>query len=478
MRGSVFRQCWCRDPETGKKLHGKCPKLRQKSHGSWWVRFDAPRSRGERRRQPLAGPFRTQREAEEELATALARIGGGGSAPDRSLRVGPYLTAYAAGKVDVKPRTQEAIREAVDLYWKPALGHLRLVDLRDHHVSEAVRELMKINRPLADGEKPSETLRRLLAVRADDVRRELPAGEVRHKKSTKPLSPARIRRVFAVLHAALEAAVPGKISVNPCDGVTLPRVPRVRPLPWSADREAAFWAALKRSMAAAAGDRDLTTVEKQRAWADPQLRPCPVMVWLPAHTGRFLDFTEQAGERLFALFALVAYCGLRRDEVVGLGWADLDLDQGIASIRETGGGDGPKSESGTRAVPLPAPVATALRAWRKQQAADRLAWGSDWTDNGRVFTREDGTAVPGQWVSTRFATLAFRAGLPPVRFHDLRHGAASVCKAAGLDSKFISALLGHSRTSFTDSTYVLVFPEVAKAAAEAAAAVVPRADRI
>ena len=67
-----------------------------------------------------------------------------------------------------------------------------------------------------------------------------------------------------------------------------------------------------------------------------------------------------------------------------------------------------------------------------------------------------------------------RAELPPVRFHDLRHGAASLYKAAGVDTKPISAMLGHSRTSFTDATYVLVFPEVAKAAAEAAAAVVPR----
>jgi integrase len=82
--------------------------------------------------------------------------------------------------------------------------------------------------------------------------------------------------------------------------------------------------------------------------------------------------------------------------------------------------------------------------------------------------------VPGAWVSARFETLAFRFGLPPIRLHDLRHGAASLCKAAGLDTKFISALLGHSRTSFTDATYVLVFPEVARTAAEAAAAVVPR----
>ena len=110
------------------------------------------------------------------------------------------------------------------------------------------------------------------------------------------------------------------------------------------------------------------------------------------------------------------------------------------------------------------------------QAADRLAWGPDWPDTDLLFTRKDGTPVPGQWVSVRFEALAFRAGLAPVRFHDLRHGAASQCKAAGVDTKVISALLGHSRTDFTNRTYVLVFPEVARAAAEAAAAIVPRSD--
>jgi len=124
-------------------------------------------------------------------------------------------------------------------------------------------------------------------------------------------------------------------------------------------------------------------------------------------------------------------------------------------------------------VPLPERVVGALRAWRKVQLAERLSWGEAWTDTGRVFTREDGTPVPGQWISVRFETLAFRAGLPPVRFHDLRHGAASQYKAAGLDTKYISAMLGHARTSFTDDVYVTLFPDVARAAAEAAAAVIP-----
>jgi integrase len=131
-----------------------------------------------------------------------------------------------------------------------------------------------------------------------------------------------------------------------------------------------------------------------------------------------------------------------------------------------------------RAVPLPGPVVQALKAWRPPagRRPARLG-GGDWPDTDLVFTREDGSQIPGQWVSVRFETLAHRAGLPPVRFHDLRHGAASLAKAAGLDSKYIAALLGHARSSFTDDVYVTLFPEVAKEAAEAAAAIVPRATR-
>jgi integrase len=474
VRGSVYPRCFCRDPETNRPLGRKCPKLRAKGHAAgWFFRYDAPRGPDGKRRRPEVGPFPVQKAAEEELAATLARLGGGAQVPDRSLQTGAYLDAYIKGKLNLKPRTLASNREIIDLYWKPALGHLRLVDVRDHHVAEAIREMMKINRPLPDGDRPSEMLRRMLDARADDERRHLAPGERRRKKSTKPLSPARIARAFAVLRAAVNAAVPGKIMVSPCRGVELPRTVRVRPLAWTAQREAAFRAALDKRMRVASAERDPTTVQKQEMWATPGLRPCKVMVWLPVHTGRFLDFIQ--GERLFALFSLAAYCGLRRDELAGLTWAEMELDEGVAFVRETGSGDGPKSESGVRAVPLPPPVMQALKAWKAQQSADRLAWGPDWADTGLVFTREDGTPVPGQWISVRFEALAYRAGLPPVRFHDLRHGAASLCKAAGVDTKLISAMLGHSRTSFTDATYVLVFPEVAKAAADAAAAIVPRA---
>lgn len=93
------------------------------------------------------------------------------------------------------------------------------------------------------------------------------------------------------------------------------------------------------------------------------------MVRMPAHTGTFLDSID--GERLFALFCLVCHCGLRRDEVVGLSWAEVNLDQGVAYIRETGSGDDPKSESSIRAVPPP--VHRGRGPARLAQAAGRRA---------------------------------------------------------------------------------------------------------
>lgn len=479
MRGTVYRRCWCRNPDTKKPYTAgnPCPKLKKnRAHGKWYARYD---SATEERRQPILGPFEKKGDADEELAAAIAREGGGAGTRDRNLRVAAYLETYMAGKRSLKDSSRETDAEAFRLYWIPALGKMRLVDLRDSHVSDVVTEMERINRA-PGGEQSSEMLRRMLAARADDVRRELAQGESRHKKSTKPLSPARVARIFAPFRAAMNAAVKTKkIDVSPCLGVELPAADEVKPLAWTPAREAKFRGALARrtekaEAEAEAGRRVLTTVERQALWSAGDMRPCPVMVWMPAHTGQFLDYLDTLSERLAPLFAVAAYCGFRRDEILGLKWAAVDLEARVATVRETGSGSGPKSKKSVRDVPLPVQVVEALEAWKERQEFDRLVWGPDWPDTDLVFTREDGTPVPAQWTSTRFETLAFRAGIPPVRFHDLRHGTASMLKAAGVDTKIISAILGHSKTSFTDSVYVTLFPEIEQAASDAAAAVVPR----
>ena len=188
-----------------------------------------------------------------------------------------------------------------------------------------------------------------------------------------------------------------------------------------------------------------------------------------------------ASHRLAALFEVATSTGARRGEICGLRWTDVDLQARtitIATQRVMVGWqateDEPKSEMSKRVVALDEATAVALRAHRKQQLADRLAWQDAWTESGKVFVREDGEALHPAGVTLLFNRLAFGAGLPPIRFHDLRHGAATYALAAGVDVKVVQERLGHSTSALTRDVYTSVLPEVARAAAETVAAMIPR----
>jgi integrase len=189
-----------------------------------------------------------------------------------------------------------------------------------------------------------------------------------------------------------------------------------------------------------------------------------------------------ADDRLYALWHLIALRGLRKGEACGLPWPDVDLDAGHLVVATQLAQDGwavienaPKTDAGHRTVALDADTITVLRTWRARQAAERLEWGPAYADSGRVFTRENGEQLHPGWVSERFERLVRAAGLPPIRLRDLRHGAATLALAAGVDLKTVQEMLGHSQLSVTADTYTSVLPEVARAAAEAVAALVPRA---
>lgn len=128
-------------------------------------------------------------------------------------------------------------------------------------------------------------------------------------------------------------------------------------------------------------------------------------------------------------------------------------------------------------ISLDAGTVAALRAHRKQQMADRLAAGSSWVESDKVFCAEDGSPLDPNDVSDMFEDLTIEAGLPPIRLHDLRHGAASLMLAAGVDMKVVQETLGHSNIALTANTYTSTYPDLATAAAEATAAIVPRARR-
>jgi len=383
----------------------------------------------------------------------LARIGQGAHVDDRRTTFSQYLTrrlSWWESEAELKPSTLASYREAVELYFRPGLGHVRLTDLRDHHFRDLYAAMRLINRPGQD-DKRSDMLRRLLDARSERDGRRV---------SSRPLSEARIKRIHAVALSALSDAVPQTLPHNPAASVK-PGGKRggrkVRPLLWTEAR-----------------------VER---WKQTGEIPAPVMVWTATQCGAFLDSLEASedpprmAERLYAMFHVAAYFGLRRSELAGLAWADVDLATRRLHVRQAQTDDvldSTKSEDSDRQLVIDENTAAVLRTWRKAQLAERLAWDGAWTDSGRVFTREDGTPLRPAWVSVRFGTLAARAGLPPIRFHDLRHGAASMLLAAGVEPKVIAQMLGHATVAFTMDVYTEVAEELAEAAAAAIAAFIPR----
>ena len=185
-----------------------------------------------------------------------------------------------------------------------------------------------------------------------------------------------------------------------------------------------------------------------------------------------------SGHRLEALFLVTMTLGLRQSEVLGLTWGDVDLEGGTLSVRRSlqryGGEyhlDEVKTVRSRRTLTLPDQLIEVLRAHRDRQSFEARSkkWkGAAW---GLVFCREDGYPLSGGVVTHTFQDLLTEAGVPKVRFHDLRHGAATYLVAAGVPMRVVMAQLGHSQMAITSDLYAHVLPEVQREASERTAEV-------
>jgi integrase len=438
VKGSIFKRCGCVDA-AGKPLGATCPRLRGKNHGTWYFQAELVAGQDGARRRKRQGGFATQREAQAALIDLLDRVQKRTYVDAGMQSVGEYLDLWLVGKVGLRSSTRRSYEEHIRLYLKPGLGHHRLADLD----ATAIEDLYAGLRQLGDDNetKPSPTLARILECRTT------PATV---------LSAATIRRIHATLMSALNTAAKRRlIAFNPAAFVELESGRRPKAVVWT-DTRVDVWR---------------TTGERPK-----------VAVWTPTQTGAFLDHARD--DRLYPLFHLVVFRGLRRGEAVGLRWADVDLGGLTVTVTEqivqlgwqTERG-APKTDSGARNIALDADTAAVLRAHRDRQELERKMWGQGWVSTGLVFTREDGTELHPATVTARFHRLVRDADLPPVRLHDLRHGAATLALAGGTHLKVVSEMLGHSSIGITADTYTSVLPEVARAAAEAVARLVPRALR-
>jgi len=235
----------------------------------------------------------------------------------------------------------------------------------------------------------------------------------------KPVSPRTVEFARAVLRRAMRDAVVDRlIEINPVTGSKTPKKDR-KP--------------------------------KHTTWTGEQVQT-------------FLD--AMAGTRLALLWQLALATGMRRGEVMALTWQHADLDAGIVSVERSTTQIGrelvtttPKNHE-RRRVELDSRTVAALRAWRRQQAEERLAWGAGYEDTeGIVFTKENGSRPTPNSASKAFLRAQAGLGLPRISFHEMRHSHATILLRDGVPVHIVSRRLGHKDPSVTLNVYADVIPD-------------------
>jgi integrase len=244
------------------------------------------------------------------------------------------------------------------------------------------------------------------------------------EKVEEGLSATTVAAIHTMLHTALEKAVRlGLVSRNVCDLVSPPR-----------------------------------KVQKEIKPLSPQ---------------QVLQLLEAAkGHPQETLFILALATGMRRGELLGLKWQDIDFTKGVLQVRRaltrmpTGLGykeTEPKTRTSRRSIVLISFALEALKKQRARQLEMKSRAREAWQDHDYVFCTPIGTHLsPGHDVLVQLKILLKKAGLPPIRFHDLRHSTATLLLSKGVHPKVVQEILGHSEISMTMDTYSHVLPTMQK----------------
>jgi integrase len=205
----------------------------------------------------------------------------------------------------------------------------------------------------------------------------------------------------------------------------------------------------------------------------PRRKRREMTAWTESEASVFL--VSVSDDRLFPLWRLALATGMRRGELCGLRWSDVDAKEGaitIASTRVVADrvivGE-PKTAAGSRVLALDAETMRALQAWRRTQVEERLAAGEAWENQGLVFVDELGRPPHPESMTRWWRDAVARAGVPAIRLHDARHTAATVLLRAGVPVKVVSQRLGHADVAVTMRIYQHVTAQDDQAAADALA---------
>jgi len=217
-------------------------------------------------------------------------------------------------------------------------------------------------------------------------------------------------------------------------------------------------AALTRAVREELISRNVARLAELPAWEPAEVRP-----WSADEAFAFLRAAKD--DLLFPAFVLPILYGMRRGEVLGLRWEDVDLDTGIRvrqQIQRIHGQlrQGPlKTRAGNRDLPIPDLARRALLLRQVQQAADKEAFGRAWTDTGLVFTTRSGLRVEPRNLVRSFRRICHHNNVRLIKVHDLRHTTASLLKKLKVQPRDAQMILGHAHISTTLQIYTHVDDE-------------------
>ncbi|MBW1596837.1 site-specific integrase [Streptomyces sp. JJ38] len=345
----------------------------------------------------------TRKDALAKLTEKIAASNRGVPVPSAAGSMAAYLTYWLENVAihHLRENTHTRYAACVDRYLIPGLGKKKLTKLTAKDVRTWLNHLRTTCQCCARG---------------IDTQRDEPRCCATGSCCSKRLSPLTLIYIHSVLKSALEHAVreeetPRNVARNVRTGTPRPR--RFEPL---------------------------TTNEARRL------------------------LTTAQGHRLHALFELALHTGLRKGELLGMRWEDLDLDVGTAAIRRalqrtsTGGLTtlSTKTRASERRIALPTRCLHSLKHHQEQQQREREAAGTTWQDSGHVFATAQGRAIDPTNLTRAFTTLLRKAGLRRIRFHDLRHSTATLLLEQGVELVVIKELLGHAHIGVTATVYAHV----------------------
>jgi integrase len=380
-----------------KNANGEGSIFQRKSDNRWVGSAYVLTVDGARKRKTVYGD--TWEEAHEKLVELKSKSQRGIPVPNRAWNVGDYLRYWLQVYVsELKPKTAEGYESAVRLHLIPDLGRKRLDRLQVQHVKTFLNGFKVKCLCCASGaDKRRKVDRRCCS-----------AGRCCQRRP----SVRQVQYVHAVLRNALQHAMREELVSRNVAMLVKVKTPRYK-------------------------------------------------------TGKGLLLDEVKAllravrdHRLYALYLVAATMGLRRGELLGLRWSDVNLDKGTVevakTVQRTGGRlliQDAKTESSESVIPLPEMTRKALQEHRDRQDKERIDAGDVWQDHDLVFPSEVGTPIEPRNLSRHFATLRAKAGLEAVRLHDLRHTVVSVLMDLGVPPHTVQAIARHSDVKITLQVY-------------------------